>query len=133
MQDAAPKEEKFYQLKRPRMWPLFFMKKDLRIKKNEEFSRIISKNKTFSNSLYKIYRDIAKENHSRIGISVSKKIGNAVVRNKIKRQIRMMLIDFYDFEKSKFDLIIIVRNNYLKKAYKDCKNELEMLIKKVII
>ena len=109
------------------------MKKDLRIKKNEEFSEIISKNKSFSNACYRIYRAKAKEKHSRVGISVSKKIGNAVVRNKIKRQIRMMLIDLYDFDCSKYDLIIIVRNNYLKMAYKDCKNELELLIKKVII
>lgn len=109
------------------------MKKDLRIKKNEEFSEIISHNKFFSSSSYKIYRAKSKENHSRIGISVSKKIGNAVVRNKIKRQIRMMLIQMYDFESNKYDLIIIVRNNYLKKAYKDSKDELELLIKKVII
>lgn len=109
------------------------MKKGLRIKKNEEFSEIISNNKHFSNSCYKIYRAKAKEDHSRIGISVSKKIGNAVVRNKIKRQIRMMLIDIYDFESAKFDLVIIIRNNYLNKAYKECKADLETLLKKVII
>lgn len=110
-----------------------FMKKDLRIKKNEEFSKIINENNYFSNSCYVIYRANALLDHSRIGISVSKKLGNAVVRNKIKRQIRMMLIESYNFNASKYDLIIIVRNNYLKKAYKESKRDLEMLIKKVIM
>ena len=87
----------------------YFMKKELRIKKNEEFSKIISLNKYFSNSLYKMYYAKLSEENSRVGISVSKKIGNAVVRNKIKRQIRMMLIEFYDFKASKYDLVIIVK------------------------
>ena len=107
------------------------MKKEYRIKKNEEFSRIISLNKYFSNSLFKMYYAKAEEDHSRVGISVSKRIGNAVVRNKIKRQIRMMLIECYNFDSSKFDLIFIVRDNYLNKGYIDCKKELESLINRL--
>lgn len=107
------------------------MKKEYRIKKNEEFSRIISLNKYFSNSVYKMYYVKANDKHSRVGISVSKKIGNAVTRNKIKRQIRMMLIECYDFDASKYDLIIIVRDNYLNKGYSDCRKELESLINRL--
>lgn len=110
---------------------IFIMKKEYRIKKNEEFSKIISLKKYFSNNLYKMYFAKASEEHSRVGISVSKKIGNAVVRNKIKRQIRMMLIECYDFTKSKYDLVIIVKDNYLNKGYNDCKKELEALINRL--
>ena len=109
----------------------YFMKKEYRIKKNEEFSKIISLNKFFTNSLYKIYYCKASEANSRVGISVSKKIGNAVARNKIKRQIRMMLIECYDFKASKYDLVIIVKDEYLKMGYKDCKNKLESLINRL--
>ena len=115
------KVEKYYQLNKATQCGLLFMKKEYRIKKNEEFSRIISLNKYFSNSLFKMYYARIAEDHSRVGISVSKKIGNAVVRNKVKRQIRMMLIECYDFDSSKFDLIFIVRDNYLNKGYIDCK------------
>ena len=107
------------------------MKKEFRLKKNEEFSKIISTNKSFSNSLYKIYYSEAGEKNSRVGISVSKKIGNAVVRNKVKRQIRMMLIECYDFRASKYDLVIVVKASYLNKAYKECKIQLESLINRL--
>lgn len=39
---------------------------------------------------------------------VGKKLGNAVVRNKIKRQVRSMVDDCFDFNEA-FDTIIIVR------------------------
>ena len=43
----------------------------------------------------------------------------------------MMLIEFYDFKASKYDLVIIVKDNYLNKGYKDCKKELESLINRL--
>ena len=109
------------------------MKKDLRIKKNEEFSKIISQKKSISNATFVFYLSIKKQNHARVGISVSKKLGKAVVRNKIKRQIRMMFQDIFDFESYKYDVICIVRNKYLCQEYDNNKHELEKLIKKAII
>ena len=44
----------------------YFMKKEYRIKKNEEFSKIIGLNKYFSNSLYKMYYSPKNEDNSRI-------------------------------------------------------------------
>ena len=61
------------------------MKKENRIKKNEEFTKIISKKHCISNAVFIMYYDNRALDHARVGISVSKKIGNAVIRNKIKR------------------------------------------------
>ena len=74
------------------------MIKKYRIKKNEEFSSIIALKKSKASDSFVVYFAPRKEDYSRVGISVSKKLGVAVDRNKIKRQIRMMLVDFYDFE-----------------------------------
>ena len=109
------------------------MKKKYRIKKNEEFSQIIAKRKSVKSSKYTIFYDYKKLDYSRVGISVSKKLGNSPVRNKIKRQVRMMFIQNYDYENSPIDLIVIVRNNYLEDDYKSNQNDLEKLINKVII
>ena len=67
------------------------MKKAFRIKKNEEFSKLIAQKHSFAFNEYIIYAAKRKEDKARFGISVSKKIGKAYVRNKVKRQLRMMI------------------------------------------
>lgn len=107
------------------------MKKALRIKKNEEFSRIISKRHSTANASFVLYFDRKKEANARAGLSVSKKLGDAHVRNKIKRQIRMMLQETIDFENFEYDIILIVRPKYLNGAYADNKKDLEKILKQV--
>jgi len=109
------------------------MIKKLRVKKNEEFSLIINEHHSVSDDCFVMYFDNKKENYSRVGISVSKKLGNAVTRNWIKRQIRMMLANIYDFENSAYDLVIIARKPFLNKSFADKSVQLEKLIKKAII
>ena len=69
------------------------MKKEFRVRKNEDFSKIISKRISLASSSFIIYKDHNDIGHGRVGISVSKKLGKAVIRNKIKRQLRMMILD----------------------------------------
>ena len=90
------------------------MKKEFRIKKNEDFQSIIKNRQSVVNQKFVVYYR-KNEEHLRVGISVSKKLGNAVVRNKIKRQVRMMVQEVFDKEK-KMDYIIIVRNKYLSNS-----------------
>ncbi|WP_436855493.1 ribonuclease P protein component [Staphylococcus caeli] len=65
------------------------MEKAYRIKKNSDFQFIYKKGKSVANRQFVVYTRINSElEHFRLGISVSKKLGNAVVRNRIKRAIR---------------------------------------------
>ncbi|MBL7584986.1 ribonuclease P protein component [Staphylococcus saccharolyticus] len=65
------------------------MEKAYRIKKNSDFQTIYKKGKSVANRQFVVYTYNNKENkHFRLGISVSKKLGRAVTRNKIKRAIR---------------------------------------------
>ncbi|MCD7948733.1 MAG: ribonuclease P protein component [Erysipelotrichaceae bacterium] len=105
------------------------MKKEYRIKKNQDFQKIIKKKKNVSNQCFVVYYE-QNESHMRVGISVSKKLGNAVVRNKIKRQVRMMIKEVFD-EKKDMDYIVIVRNKYLNCSYKDNLKELRYLYDKI--
>lgn len=79
-----------------------------------------------------VYGDTKKLEHSRFGISVSKKMGNAVERNRIKRQLRMMLQDM-DLNACLIDGIIIARYHYKQQSFAENKKDLEMCIKKVKI
>ena len=109
------------------------MIKQYRIKRNEEFSNIISKRRTKAGEAFVLHFDEKKEAYSRVGISVSRKIGNAVIRNKVKRQIRMMLSNIYDFDSGTMDIIIIARNKYLDRSFAENQRELEKLLKSSII
>ena len=80
-----------------------------------------------------MYYTNKKVDNSRVGISVSKKMGNAVIRNKIKRQVREMARDLIDFNNCDKDLIIIVKKGYIDKSFKENKKDLEILLKKGII
>ena len=103
------------------------MKKKYRVKKAGEFQTIIEHRKFVSCPSFVLYVKARKEEHSRIGISVGKKLGNAVVRNKTKRQVRMMFQEIYDFDEN-FDGILIVRKKFLEQSYSDNKKDVRMII-----
>ncbi|MBR4470427.1 MAG: ribonuclease P protein component [Erysipelotrichaceae bacterium] len=109
------------------------MKKAFRVRRNEEFSKIISKKHSVASAAFVVYHCDRQEDHARVGISVSKKMGNAVERNKIKRQLREMVRAILDFETCPKDLIIIVRKPYLERPFLQNKKDLETAIKKAII
>jgi len=102
------------------------MKKEYRIKKSQEFSKIIKQKKSFANKAFVIYYQPGAKDHVRIGLSVSKKLGKAVKRNLIKRQVRMMVNEIFDFEDPS-DYIIIVRPFYTKQTFQDNQKLLAQL------
>jgi len=105
------------------------MKKNQRILKNTEFSSMISRRKSFSSPAYILYVQPAKEKKARVGISVGKKLGNAVIRNRTKRQVRALIDSVYTFDES-FDSILIVRPPFLKLDYQERKEMLDRLHEK---
>ena len=84
------------------------MKKEYRVKKSQDFDNIIRKKQSFANRQFVIYYQENKLDHMRLGISVSKKLGKAHERNKLKRYVRQSFKTRKDFLKN-YDIIIIVR------------------------
>ncbi|WP_138419173.1 ribonuclease P protein component [Aquibacillus sediminis] len=87
------------------------MKKAYRLKKNEEFQQVFKKGKSFANRQLVLYfLKKSDQEHYRVGLSVSKKVGNAVVRNRIKRYLRQAFLELDDQIADPYDFIIIARN-----------------------
>ena len=105
------------------------MKKINIVKESKDFERIIKKNKSFKTKYFFIYKQIHEENIYHFGLSVGKKIGNAVRRNKVKRQIRE-IISKNDYQKN-FDCIIIVRREINNADFQKMQEDLNFALNKL--
>ena len=80
-----------------------------------------------ANRAFVSYKLEKKENkHFRVGISVGKKIGNAVIRNQVKRKIRHALMEL-DKEQNfnhELDFIVIARKPVSQMDYLEIKKSL---------
>lgn len=107
------------------------LKKAYRIKKNKEFQEIFKRGKSFANrELVIYYRKKTKQKHIRVGISVGKKLGNAVTRNRIKRYIRECFIHLDDKIKAEYDIIVIARNQAVNISFHRMCKSLQHLLRK---
>ncbi len=105
------------------------MKKEYRIKKSKEIEAVLKKKKFVSNAYFVIYiKDQDETNHFRYAMSVSKKIGKAVVRNHIKRQIRAIIRQLSI--KDGVDIFIITRNKIKEISYQEMSRQLCHLLQK---
>lgn len=102
------------------------MKKELRVKRNEDFQKIIQARKSVANKEFVLYSLKNEYEHMRIGFSVSKKLGNAVTRNRIKRQVREMARAVFDSNRS-YDYVLIVRKGYLDNDFQTNLESLQHL------
>jgi len=92
------------------------MKRENRVRKNQDFDRIILKRNVINVPGFCLYWDKNEVNTIKIGISVSKKIGNSVVRHRCKRQINEMIRKICDLSDG-YDIIIIAKPKYLDQDF----------------
>ena len=107
------------------------MKKYEVVKSNILFNEIIHKGKFFYNNYFIIYMQEAEQFKPHFGIAVSKKYGSAVERNKIKRQIRVLIDNNKKLFPNKFNYIIMIKKDYKTINFKQKNMELENLLRKV--
>jgi len=68
--------------------------------------------------------------YTRLGVSVSKKVGKSVVRNKIKRRIKEIVRTNYDKIKKGYDIVFSVRPDAVKLDFKSMEREIKGLMKR---
>ena len=106
------------------------MKKLYVVKSTRDFDDIINNGKNIRNKYYSIYYKDNNLKYDRFGISVGKKLGNAVFRNRYKRKLRS-IIDIYKKEyNNRRDYIIILRKEAIDKDFTLLKEEFINLMNK---
>jgi len=103
------------------------MRKTYRVKSESDFQKVFHEGKSKANRQFVVYK-LSKDGqkHFRVGLSVGTKLGNAVVRNKIKRRIRHALMELdkentFDHE---LDFIVIARQPVSNMDYFEIKKSL---------
>ena len=104
------------------------MKKLYIVKNSYDFDRIIKKKDIIKNKGFIIYKENNNLPYSRFGISVGKKLGNAVYRNKMKRKIRSIIDETDKNKVENNDYIIILRQMAKDDNYNELKEKLINLL-----
>ncbi len=108
------------------------MKKENILKSNREFNHIINNGQKFYNMYYVLYIEKSSIDQQLFGFSVGTKIGNAVVRNKIRRQLKNIVQQRKT--KGNFKCVVITKRKIINLNYEDKEKYLiDLLIKAGVI
>ena len=104
------------------------MKRVETIKDKKDFNNIIKTGKYKKNNLFVIYIMKREDEIINYGIAISKKVGTAVLRNKLKRQTRMIIDNHRNLFKKGYNYIIMIRKSCADASFEDMNRALASLI-----
>ena len=104
------------------------------LKKNDDFRTVYKKGKSFANKylvMYVMVNNQKKNNQdiNRLGISISKKVGNSVVRHHFCRLVRESYRLHEEMFNSGLDIVVVARNSAKDCSYKEIESALLHLSK----
>ena len=94
------------------------------LKKNRDFQNVYNNGKSYANKYLVMYVLENNLNRNRIGISVSKKVGNSVIRHQITRLVRESYRLQEDIFNSSLDIVVIARSNARDVGYREIESAL---------
>ena len=111
----------------------FSFEKHERIKKRKDFLKVYEDGVRVNSKNFIVILSRNQAGNKRLGITVTKKVGNAVKRNRIKRLLR----EFFRLNKEalpdSFDIVIIVKKGVTFLTYNDVYEELTALLTESVI
>ena len=94
------------------------------LKKNSDFQNVYRNGKSYANKYLVMYVLENNSGKNRLGISVSKKVGNSVVRHHVTRLLRESYRLHENIFNSGLDIVVIARNNAAKAGYAEIESAL---------
>lgn len=106
------------------------LKRENRLKKRYQFNYVYKAGEHFSGEFMVLYTASSKTKNIKVGLAVTKKVGHAVVRNKIRRRLREIIKKQLPNLKQNYNIIVVARDNISKASFVELENEFIKLTKK---
>ena len=107
------------------------MKRTMTVKENYEFRRIYAKGRSGVSPYLVVYVRPNRRGRNRLGVTVSTKLGHAVVRNRCRRRLR----EVYRLEKPQlktgYDIILVARSRTATAPWPELQKQFRRLCRKV--
>ena len=101
------------------------------LKKDSDFRKVYKHGKSFANRYLVMYILKNKSETSRIGISVSKEVGKAIIRNKVRRRIKEAYrLNIDENVKYGYDIVFIARVAIKDANYHEIESAMKHLVRK---
>jgi len=98
------------------------VKRATTVKENHEFRRIYAKGRSGVSPYLVVYARPNRRDHNRLGVTVSTKLGHAVVRNRVRRRIR----EIFRLNQSRlaqgYDMIVVARTRAVRAEYRELEH-----------
>ena len=107
------------------------MKSTTTVKQNYEFRRMYAKGKSGVSSCLVVYYRKNRLGHNRLGVTVSTKLGHAVVRNKVRRRLREIYRLHEDRFAPGYDIVVVARVRAVHSSYAVLERDFLRLAKKL--
>jgi ribonuclease P protein component len=106
--------------------------KSERIRKNNEFVSTMKGKRLSLDGLSLFYAGNNKD-HFRVGISVSKKLANAVKRNRLKRRIRNCIMGALRGHSQGYDLVFVARRELYEASFEQITKAVDAVLKRTVL
>lgn len=106
------------------------LKRVNRLKKRYQFNYVYKSGEHFSCEHLVLYVSSSKTKSIKVGFAVTKKVGHAVVRNKIRRRLREIVQKQLPNLKQNYNIIVVAKENIAGASFEKLSIEMNKLLKK---
>ncbi len=105
------------------------MQRQLRLRHDDDFRRLREQGDTFQDRALVLSLVPNQCAHNRYGVIVTRRLGKAVVRNRVRRQLRACLRQLHSALLPGYDVVVIARRMVLRLSYAEMLSSLESLFR----
>lgn len=106
------------------------LKKNYRLRKKYQFNYVYKVGKVIREPNLLLFYCTSKNKNIKIGLSVNKKVGGAVTRNRVKRLLREALHSMVEFLKPNYNVIIFAEPSIVNATLADIKKQIDNAFQK---